>query len=128
MLSLSHLSLMYLSLMFRMGTLEPQASCKKSVSLLDSEPLGSEAISESQIFAEQLKDLLTSEAEMELANPTVKTLEQEDENEQRDDICSNGNPRIDNMIQANIMGFARQAKRAPLEESFGTVSGLVKRR
>ncbi|KAL7196803.1 hypothetical protein ACSBR1_036753 [Camellia fascicularis] len=125
MLSLSHLSLM-----LGINTVESQTPFeKKPVSLLDSEILGSEVITtKSQIFAEQLKDLITFDGEEELPNPADKTFKLGDDNEHGNDVLCDDHQRIDNMIKDNIVGFVEQAKKIQLDESFVSSSGLVKRR
>ncbi|CAL5421365.1 unnamed protein product [Camellia sinensis] len=125
MLSLSHLFLM-----LGINTVESQTSFeKKTVSLLDSEILGSEVITtKSQIFAEQLKDLITFDGEEESPNPADKTFKLGDDNEHGNDVLCDNHQRIDNMINDNIVGFVEQAKKVQLDESFVSSSGLVKRR
>ncbi|CAL5418963.1 unnamed protein product [Camellia sinensis] len=125
MLSLSHLFLM-----LGMNTVESQTPFeKKPVSLLDSEILGSEVITtKSQIFAEQLKDLITFDGEEKLPNPADKTFKLGDDNEHGNDVLCDDHQRIDNMIKDNIVGFVEQAKKIQLDESFVSSSGLVKRR
>lgn len=134
MLSSSHLSLM-----LGINTVESQTPFEKKpvslldseipVSLLDSEILGSEVITtKSQIFAEQLKDLITFDGEEELPNPADKTFKLGDDNEHGNDVLWDDHQRIDNMIKDNIVGFVEQAKKIQLDESFVSSSGLVKRR
>ncbi|GFY88308.1 NHL domain-containing protein [Actinidia rufa] len=60
------LSLSQLSLMFRINnTVEPRISHKKSVSLLDSGLLGTKEMAKSQMYDEQLKDLITFDGRVE---------------------------------------------------------------
>ncbi|KAL6983627.1 hypothetical protein U1Q18_017009 [Sarracenia purpurea var. burkii] len=123
MLSLSHLSLM-----FRINTVESRISHTKPASLLDSELLRTKEITKSQMFAEQLKDLIYLDGEVELPD-TAKKIFEGDCHEWGNDMFSKGNQRINNMIQASIMGFEEQAKKSPLEEEPLVISsGLVKRR
>ncbi|GMP82835.1 hypothetical protein CsSME_00036972 [Camellia sinensis var. sinensis] len=121
MLSLSHLFLM-----LRINTVESQTSFeKKTVSLLDSEILGSEVITTK---SQKLKDLITFDGEEESPNPADKTFKLGDDNEHGNDVLCDNHQRIDNMINDNIVGFVEQAKKVQLDESFVSSSGLVKRR
>ncbi|CAL5421366.1 unnamed protein product [Camellia sinensis] len=134
MLSLSHLSLI-----LGINTVESQTPFEKKpvslldseipVSLLDSEILESEVITmKFQIFAEQLKDLITFDGEEELPNPADKTFKLGDDTEHGNDVLCDDHQRIDNMIKDNIVGFVEQAKMIQLDGSFVSSSGLVKRR
>ncbi|KAL7171447.1 hypothetical protein ACSBR2_036156 [Camellia fascicularis] len=133
------LSLSLLSLLLGINTVESQTPFEKKpvslldseipVSLLDSEILGSEVITmKSQIYAEQLKDLITFDGEEELLNPADKTFKLGDDNEHGNDVLSDDHQRIDNMIKDSIVGFDEQAKKVRLDESLVSSSGLVKRR
>lgn len=122
------LSLSLLSLMFRITPVDSRVSHITSVSLLDSEVLETKEITKSQMFAEQLKDLMTFDEVAELPMSADEIFEQVDNNGNRTDVSSEGHQRVDNMIYANIMGFEEQGKGAPVEEPFVSISGLVRRR
>ncbi|KAK9276867.1 hypothetical protein L1049_006404 [Liquidambar formosana] len=68
-------------------------------------------IKQSQIITNQLKDLMSFDEGLELSCMTNKMLKQGDENQERSDVLSDGHGRIDNMIQANIVGFAEEANK-----------------
>lgn len=119
------LNLSLLSLMFRVTTVESGVSHKTSVSFLDSEVLETKEITKSQMFAEQLKDLMTFDEVAELPESANEISEQVGN---RTDVLSEGHQRVDNMIYANIMGFEDQGKGAPVEEPSVSISGLVRRR
>ena len=121
--------MLILSLMFRINnTVESRISHKESVSLLDSGLLGSKEMTKSQMYDEQLKDLIAFDGVVESSDNADMISEQEDYSESRDGVSSEGNQTIDNMIKASIMGFEEQAQKASLEEPLLTSSGLVKRR
>lgn len=122
------LSLSLLSLMFRIPPVDSRVSHITSVSLLDSEVLETKEITKSQMFAEQLKDLMTFDEMAELPVSADEIFEQVDNNGNRTDVLSEGHQRVDNMIYANIMGFEEQRKGSPVEEPFVSISGLVRRR
>ncbi|KAK2636432.1 hypothetical protein Ddye_031224 [Dipteronia dyeriana] len=130
------MSLSHLSLMFGIHFLESKNS-RNDVSLLDSDNLhglldsdnlhvglhdsdnlhGCE-IKKSQIYADQLKDLITFDG-----------LKQGHENQEISDVLSDSHGKLDDMIQANVKGLRGAAEgEIPLDESIIDSSGLVKRR
>lgn len=104
------LSSSQLSLMFRIKTVEPRVSPKTCVSLLDSDVVESKEITKSQMFHEQLKDLMTFDGVVELPEFADKIFEQGDDNGNRNHVMSEGHQRVDDMIYANIRGFKEQGK------------------
>ncbi|GLT50296.1 hypothetical protein SLA2020_237900 [Shorea laevis] len=120
------LSLAHLSLMFRINYLESQSPQKDSVSLLDVDVLYNSEMKESDRFTDQLKDLVSFDGSPEL--PATSN-EQGEWNEESCNILSNSQGRIDNMIQANIKGFAKVAEKTTvLPAPMVGKSGLVRRR
>ncbi|CAK9182482.1 unnamed protein product [Ilex paraguariensis] len=117
-----------LSLMFRHNVVESQTLQDKYVSLLDSDRFDSCELTRSQVVAEQLKGLITSDGGLDLLDPRDKNLKRADENKEMSDGLSKGQGKIDDMIQSNILGFVEQAQIASLVESRESGSGLVKRR
>lgn len=120
------LSLCQLSIMFRIKTVEPRVSQKTYVSLLDSDVVESKEITKSQMFTEQLMNLMTSDGVV--AESADKILQQGDDNNgNRNHVLSEGHQRVDYMIYANIKGFEEQGKGVAGEAPVSS-SGLVKRR
>ncbi|KAG5522259.1 hypothetical protein RHGRI_034442 [Rhododendron griersonianum] len=122
------LSLSQLSLMFRIKTVEPRVSQKTSVSLLDSDVVESKEITKSQMYDEQLKDLMTFDGAVEPPESADKIFEQGDDNGNRNHVMSEGHQSVDYMIYANIRGFEEQGKGVAGEALVISSSGLVKRR
>ncbi|KAF7123620.1 hypothetical protein RHSIM_Rhsim12G0122100 [Rhododendron simsii] len=122
------LSLSQLSLMFRIKTVEPRVSQKTSVSLLDSDVVESKEITKSQMFDEQLKDLMTSDGVVEPPESADKIFEQGDDNGNRNHVMSEGHQKVDYMISAHIRSFEEQGKGVAGEALVSSCSGLVKRR
>ncbi|KAF2325340.1 hypothetical protein GH714_026799 [Hevea brasiliensis] len=126
-LSLSHLSLLFgintLGLhASRKGT-SSQTSSKGFVSLLDSD-VNSFEMEKSQLLPDELKDLVSVNGPLQLSNSKNEDLKQEDQ----DDVLLDGHGRIDAMIKANIIGFAKVAKETSLNGSLVGSQCLVKRR
>ncbi|KAJ9188004.1 hypothetical protein P3X46_003406 [Hevea brasiliensis] len=126
-LSLSHLSLLFgintLGLhASRKGT-SSQTSSKGFVSLLDSD-VNSFEMEKSQLLPDELKDLVSVNGPLQLSNSKNEDLKQEDQ----DDVLLDGHGRIDAMIKANIIGFAKVAKETSLNGSLVGSRCLVKRR
>lgn len=122
------LSLSQLSLMFRIKTVNPRVSQKTSVSLLDSDVVESKEITKSQMYDEQLKDLMTFDGVVEPPESADKIFEQGDDNGNRNHVMSEGHQRVDCMIYANIRGFEEQGKGVAGEALVSSSSGLAKRR
>ncbi|KAI8528346.1 hypothetical protein RHMOL_Rhmol12G0142600 [Rhododendron molle] len=120
------LSLSQLSLMFRIKTVEPRVSQKTSVSLLDSDVVKSKEITKSQMYDEQLKDLMTFDGVVEL--PADKIFEQGDDTGNRNHVMSEGHQRVGYLIDANIRGFEEHGKGVAGEALVSSSSGVVKRR
>ncbi|KAM7461241.1 hypothetical protein LguiA_029362 [Lonicera macranthoides] len=112
-----------LSLMFRPKLVVNRTAFDKSASLLDSDDLSCSEISKSNIIDDQLKDLISLDGGLELAGASGEILERTD-GDDKENTYSN----IDNMMYANIMGFAEEAKRTSGGEFMVSSSGLVKRR
>lgn len=108
--------------MFRINNIESRTPQKDFVPLLDSDDVPGCEIKKSQIFAEQLKDLISFDGNQNLLTEDMI-------NHRRSDVLSDSHGRIDDMIQANIMGFAGKARETTPE--VGTLlgsTGLVWRR
>ncbi|KAM7484257.1 hypothetical protein LguiA_000266 [Lonicera macranthoides] len=117
------LSISQLSLIFRPKVVVNRTAFDKFVSLLDSDDLSCSEISKSNIIADQLKDLISLDGGSELAGVSGEILERTD-----GDDKENAYGNIDNMMYANIMGFAEEAKRTLGGEFMVSSLGLVKRR
>ncbi|XP_011007249.1 PREDICTED: uncharacterized protein LOC105112988 isoform X1 [Populus euphratica] len=120
---LLRLSLSHLSLMFQINTVGPKVSNKDFISI------NNPVISRSQTFADQLKEMIDSNVHSQLSSLSSDILKLGEGGLERCDASSDGNGRINDMIQANITGFGKLAKETtpvdvPLEGSLG----LVKRR
>ncbi|KAA8533124.1 hypothetical protein F0562_033343 [Nyssa sinensis] len=123
------LSLSHLSLMFRVNLVETQTFCEKSLSLLDSDDLSSSNdITKSQMFADQLKDLISFDEVQELSGSSEEIYKQGDDSKERCDVLSENRQSIDKMILANVRGFTEQAEKTSQGEYLVSRSGLVKRR
>lgn len=123
------MSLSHLTLLFRINKAKYPILCKESVSIIDSDDISSNSITKSDIYAEQLKDLITFDGSLDLLSMADK-LNQDDYSQEGNHVLSDCHGTIDAMIQANIMGFAEPSKEtAPAEGSLlAATSGLVKRR
>uniref|UniRef100_A0A6M2F844 NHL repeat-containing protein n=1 Tax=Populus davidiana TaxID=266767 RepID=A0A6M2F844_9ROSI len=122
------LSLSHLSLMFQINTVGPKVSNKDFISLMDSD-INNPVVGKSQTFADQLKDMIDSNVHSQLSSSSSDILKLGEGGLERCDASLDVNGRINDMIQANIMGFGKLAKETtpvdfPLEGSLG----LVKRR
>ncbi|XWS34836.1 hypothetical protein CRYUN_Cryun21dG0071500 [Craigia yunnanensis] len=83
----------------------------------------------SQIFADQLKDLICFDGNLESPNTSNEILKQGDGNQKGSNVLPDCHGRIDTLIQANIMGFAYVAEETvALVQSVVSSSVLVKRR
>lgn len=123
------LSLSYLTLMVRVNKAKSPIPRKEYVSLIDSNDISSNSITKSDMYAEQLKDLLTFDGSLDLLSMADK-LNQDDDSKEGNYVLSDCHGTIDAMIQANIMGFAEPSKETTQVEGslLATTSGLVKRR
>lgn len=125
LLSLSQLYLMH-SMIFVVDLRPPHV---ESVSLLDSDESFSCEMKPSQMYADQLKDLVSFDGSLELSDTSNQILKQGDDNQEKSDVFFDSNGRIDDMIQANVMGFVEATKKTiPQEGSFLVSSELIKRR
>lgn len=128
------MSLSHLTLLFRINKAKYPILRKESVSLIDSDDISSSSsssssITKSDIYAEQLKDLVAFDGSLDLLSMADK-LNQDDYSKEGTRVLSDCHGTIDAMIQANIMGFAEPSKETtPVEGSLlAATSGLVKRR
>ncbi|KAF3942537.1 hypothetical protein CMV_030816 [Castanea mollissima] len=105
------LSLSHLSLMFRMYKVKSPISHKEYVSLIDCDDISSSILSKSEMYADQLKDLMTIDGGLDLLNMPDKIVNHsDDDKEGSDDTLTDSHGKVDAMIQANIMGFAEPAE------------------
>ncbi|OMO89899.1 hypothetical protein COLO4_19522 [Corchorus olitorius] len=107
-----------------------RASQKDLVSLHDSVGLSNSEVKKSQFFADQMKDLICFDENLDLPNRSEFLLKHGDGNQNVGNVAPECHGRrVDSMIQANIMGFAKEAEEAnALDEPVVSNSGLVKRR
>lgn len=118
--------------MFRINYLEPlPSSHNASVSLLepDHDHLYEPDTKRSDVVTDQLKDLISFEESPE--SPTTSSEEHEGTQVRTDLLPDCQGKRLDNMILANIKGFAEvtEDKTVPaFAMSCGSGSGLVRRR
>lgn len=114
------------------NTVSSQCSNKDFVSLLDSDVNSCEVNKSPQMFVDELKDLISCcNGCLLMSNPKNEILKQGEGNEERNGVLLGGNGRIDGMIQANIMGFAKVAKETTsMDDGSSSVGslGLIKRR
>uniref|UniRef100_A0A2C9VUL1 NHL repeat-containing protein n=1 Tax=Manihot esculenta TaxID=3983 RepID=A0A2C9VUL1_MANES len=125
------LNLSHLSLLFSINAVGSHASSRRTtyqtsskgfVSLLDSDVNNLE---KSQIPPDELEDLVSLNGPLKLSNSSNEVSKQGDQ----DDVLLDGRGRIDTMIQANIMEFAKAAEEtSPLNGSLVVREGLVKRK
>ncbi|XP_043812590.1 uncharacterized protein LOC122723667 isoform X2 [Manihot esculenta] len=125
------LNLSHLSLLFSINAVGSHASSRRTtyqtsskgfVSLLDSDVNNFE---KSQIPPDELEDLVSLNGPLKLSNSSNEVSKQGDQ----DDVLLDGRGRIDTMIQANIMEFAKAAEEtSPLNGSLVVREGLVKRK
>lgn len=119
------LGLSNVSLIFRVNILDTRISCTESVSLLDSDVLTSHEIKQSKVYDDPLKDLISLDGSLGL----VESISEREDEKQGEDVLSGNHGRIDNMIEANFLGFVEESKKVnPLERSLLASPGLVKRR
>ncbi|KAF8399287.1 hypothetical protein HHK36_015152 [Tetracentron sinense] len=104
------LSVSHLSLMFRNHRVESQCLGKEPVSLLDSDDTSKHEMTKSQMFADQLKDLISFDGGLDASETMNSTLKQGDGDYNRSDALTYSHGGIDGMIKANIFDFAGQAK------------------
>ncbi|XP_075658346.1 uncharacterized protein LOC142628191 isoform X1 [Castanea sativa] len=105
------LSLSHLSLMFRMYKVKSPISHKEYVSLIDCDDISSSKLTQSEMYADQLKDLMTIDGGLDLLNMADKIVNHsDDDKEGSDDTLTDSHGKVDAMIQANIMGFAEPAE------------------
>ncbi|XP_061977325.1 uncharacterized protein LOC133698430 isoform X1 [Populus nigra] len=125
---LLRLSLSHLSLMFQINTVGPKVSNKDFISSMDCD-INNPVVGKSQTFADQLKEMIDSNVHSQLSSSSSDILKLGEGGLERCDASLDVNGRINDMIQANIMGFGKLSKETspvvvPLEGSLG----LVKRR
>lgn len=122
------LSLSHLSLMFQINTVGPKVSNKDFISLMDSD-INNPVVGKSQTSADQLKDMIDSNVHSPLSSSSSDILKLGEGGLERCDASLDVNGRINDMIQANIMGFGKLAKETtPVDVPLEGSMGLVKRR
>lgn len=105
------MSLSHLSLMFRIYKVKSPISRKEYVSLIDCDDISSSKLTKSEMYADQLKDLMTIDGGLDLLNMAEKIVNHcDDYKEGSDDTLTDSHGNVDAMIQANIMGFAEPVK------------------
>ncbi|KAJ6735146.1 NHL DOMAIN-CONTAINING PROTEIN [Salix purpurea] len=118
------LSLSHLSLMFRINIVGSKVLNKDSSSLMDAD-VNSHKIGKSQVYADQLKDL----KDFNVQSQSSSSMKLGEGGQERCDASSDGYGRINDMIQANIMGFGELAEETtPVDVPLVGSLGLVKRR
>ncbi|KAK9119652.1 hypothetical protein Scep_017745 [Stephania cephalantha] len=121
------MSLSHVSLMFRIRRVDKQNVRVRPVSLLDSDCIKEPVTSEPPLmFGDQLKDLICFDGVLD----APKGLSGASELEGYSDVLTCNSKTIDEVIQANISDFDRQAMQFTLPAMGSIVgsSGLVKRR
>lgn len=115
--------------MFRIKKVKPPNSFKESVSLIDWDDTSGCKLTKSEMYAEQLKDLIAFDGSLDLLN-MAEEFNQDDDSEEESRNLSERHGSIDAMIQVNIMGITEPAKeKAPVEGPLlGATSSLVKRK
>lgn len=101
---------------------------KETISLIDSDDISSCKITKSEMYAEQLKDLITVDRSLDLLNMT--DFNHDDYSKEGSHVLSDCSGRIDAMIQANMMSLEHLANETtPMDGSLVVAtSGLVKRK
>ncbi|KAG6654463.1 uncharacterized protein LOC122311273 isoform X2 [Carya illinoinensis] len=123
------LSLSHISLTFRINKVKPLVLHKETISLIDSDDISSCKITKSEMYDEQLRDLITLDSSLELLNMADFNNHDYDSKE-GSHVLSSRSGRVDAMIQDNIMGLEHLAKETtPMDGSLvAATSGLVKRK
>lgn len=97
--------------MFRMYKVKSTISRKEYVSLIDCDVISSCELTKSEMYADQLKDLMTIDGGLGLLNMADKIVNHsDDDKEGSDDTLTDSHGKVDAMIQANVMGFAEPAE------------------
>ncbi|KAF5449818.1 hypothetical protein F2P56_030228 [Juglans regia] len=114
--------------MFRINKVKPLVLHKETISLIDSDDTSSCKITKSEMYDEQLRDLITLDRSLELLN--MADLNHNYDSKEGSTVLSSRSGRIDTMIQDNIMGLEHLAKETtPMDGSLvAATSGLVKRK
>ncbi|KAL9343984.1 hypothetical protein Peur_064415 [Populus x canadensis] len=122
------LSLSHLSLMFRINTVGSKVLNKDFLSLMDSD-VSSHKVGKSQVSADQLKDFIDFNVQSQSSSSMSNILKLGEGGQERCDASLDGYGRINDMIQANVMGFGELAKETtPADVPLVGSLGLVKRR
>lgn len=125
---LLRLSLSHLSLMFQINTVGPKVSNKDFISSMDCD-INNPVVGKSQTFADQLKEMIDSNVHSQLSSSSSDILKLGEGGLERCDASLDVNGRINDMIQANIMGFGKLSKEtSPVDVPLEGSLGLVKRR
>ncbi|KAF9626296.1 hypothetical protein IFM89_032145 [Coptis chinensis] len=126
---LVRMSLSQLSLMFRIPRVEKQFLCREPSSLFSMDGAVNHEITKPQIYADQLKDMMSFDEDLDVSEETDKTFKQGDEDHDKSDVSTSSNGAIDAAIHANFVEFANQARQKhPMDGPFVGNSGLVKRK
>ncbi|KAJ6936065.1 hypothetical protein NC652_010947 [Populus alba x Populus x berolinensis] len=89
------------------NTVGPKVSNNDFISLVDSD-INNPVLGKSQTFADQLKDMIDSNVHSQLSSSSSDVLKLGEGGLERCDASLDVNGRINDMIQANIMGFVTQ--------------------
>ncbi|KAJ6369585.1 hypothetical protein OIU76_027929 [Salix suchowensis] len=118
------LSLSHLSLMFRINIVGSKVLNKDSSSLMDAD-VNSHKVGKSPVYADQLKGL----KDFNVQSQSSSSMKLGEGGQERCDASLDGCGRINDMIQANIMGFGELAEETtPVDVPLAGSLGLVKRR
>ncbi|KAF5203489.1 Nhl domain-containing protein [Thalictrum thalictroides] len=129
LLRILKMGLSQLSLMFRICSVEKDTLFGEQVPLFDSDIRYNYETSKSEIFADQLKDLMSFDETVDESKELTGTFKEDNDSHENIDVstCSFGS--IDTMIHANVLEFGKQPTQKPsLELSLIGISGLVKRK
>lgn len=121
--------LSHLSLMFSIGRVEKQTSCSGGVSLLDSDVGTNHETTKSDVFANQLMDLVSFDELLDSSKELNSNLKQDAEDRERSDVSTCGLGSIDAMMHANLVEFGNQPTEThPWDVLSVSSSNLVKRK
>jgi hypothetical protein len=114
--------------MFRINTVGSKVLNKDFLSLMDSD-VSSHKVGKSQVYADQLKDFIDFNVQSQSSSSMSNILKLGEGGQERCDASLDGYGRINDMIQANVMGFGELAKETtPADVPLVGSLGLVKRR
>ncbi|PIA62124.1 hypothetical protein AQUCO_00200253v1 [Aquilegia coerulea] len=121
--------LRYLSLMFRFCSVEKYIMSSEQVSLFNCDVRCNHETTKSEIFADQLKDLISFDENVDESEELTRSFKEGNDSPGNIDVstCSFGS--IDTMIHANVLEFGKQpTQKHSLGFPLVGSSGLVKRK